>query len=141
MVYRAIGLMSGSSLDGLDLAFAEFNEQGGQWSYEILQTACYPYPEKWVSRLQNATELSSRDYLLLHSAYGEYLGEQVNRFIDEHSLHFKVAVIASHGHTSFHVPSRKMTAQLGDGSAIAALTRLPVVSDLRSMDVALGGQG
>lgn len=141
MVYRAIGLMSGSSLDGLDLAFAEFTEQGGQWTYELKETACYPYTVEWTERLSNATRLNALDYQLLHTDYGHYLGEQVNHFIEEKQLHFQAALIASHGHTSFHIPARKMTAQLGDGAAIAAETGLPVVSDLRAMDIALGGQG
>ncbi len=141
MFYRAIGLMSGSSLDGLDIAFVEFQEQGGKWSYEILQAECYAYSDEWVAKLKDAINLSARDYQLLHSEYGHYTGQQVNKFIDKHQLHFKVAVIASHGHTTFHMPDKKMTAQLGDGAAIAAETKLPVVSDLRSLDVAFGGQG
>jgi anhydro-N-acetylmuramic acid kinase len=141
MVYRAIGLMSGSSLDGLDIVFAEFQSQGGQWTYEILEADCYPYPEKWANQLKEATKLSALDYQLLHTAYGHYLGEQVNRFIDTYQLQYKVAVIASHGHTTFHLPAKKMTAQLGEGAAIAAATQLPVVSDLRVLDVAFGGQG
>jgi len=141
MIYRAIGLMSGSSLDGLDLAFAEFTEQGGQWSYELKETACYEYAAEWTEKLRLATTLSALDYQLLHTDYGHYLGEQVNRFIEEKHLHFQAALVASHGHTSFHLPARKMTAQLGDGAAIAAATGLPVVSDLRAMDIALGGQG
>jgi|CXWL01.1.fsa_nt_gi anhydro-N-acetylmuramic acid kinase len=141
MVYRAIGLMSGSSLDGLDIAFVEFQEQGGKWGYEILQAGCNAYPVEWVAKLKNATQLSARDYQLLHAEYGHYTGKQVNKFIEKHQLHYKVAVIASHGHTVFHIPAQKMTAQLGDGAAIAAETKLPVVSDLRSLDVALGGQG
>ena len=141
MVYRAIGLMSGSSLDGLDIAFVEFQEQAGKWSYEILKADCYPYTDEWVSKLKNAINLSARDYQLVHAEYGHYLGEQVNKFINEHQLHYGVAVIASHGHTTFHIPAKKMTAQLGDGSAIAAKTQLPVVSDLRSLDIAFGGQG
>lgn len=141
MVYRAIGLMSGSSLDGLDIAFAEFHENGGNWSYEILKAECYPYPGEWVTRLKNAISLNALDYHLLHTSYGHYLGQQVNKFIEENKLYYKVALIASHGHTTFHVPAKKMTAQLGDGAAIAAETQLPVVSDLRSLDVAFGGQG
>lgn len=141
MVYRAIGLMSGSSLDGLDIAFAEFQEQGGKWGYEILEADCYAYTDEWVARLQQAIHLPARDYLLLHTAYGHYLGEQVNRFIAAHGLEYKVAVIGSHGHTTFHMPGQKMTAQLGDGAAIAAVTALPVASDLRALDVAFGGQG
>lgn len=75
MIYRAIGLMSGSSLDGLDMVFAILEEQGGKWTYEINKAACYPYPPEWNDRLKTATELPARDYLLLHSAYGHYLGE------------------------------------------------------------------
>ena len=141
MIYRAIGLMSGSSLDGLDIAFVEFQEQGGKWNYEILEAECYVYPDEWKQRLKDAISLSARDYQLLHADYGHYTGQQVNKFIDEHQLHYKVAVVASHGHTTFHIPSKKMTAQLGDGAAIAAETKLPVVSDLRALDVAFGGQG
>jgi anhydro-N-acetylmuramic acid kinase len=141
MFYRAIGLMSGSSLDGLDIAFAEFNEQAGKWSYEIKETACYEYDEEWTDRLKNAISLNALDYQLLHTDYGHYIGNQVNKFIEEKKLHYQVGLIASHGHTTFHVPAKKMTAQLGDGAAIAATTGLPVVSDLRAMDVALGGQG
>lgn len=141
MTYRAIGLMSGSSLDGLDIAFAEFTHNAGAWSYEILAADCYGYSGDWKKRLQEATSLNALDYQLLHTDYGHYLGTEVLRFIEEKSLQYKVALIASHGHTTFHVPARKMTAQLGDGAAIAAETRLPVVSDLRAMDIAFGGQG
>lgn len=141
MVYRAIGIMSGSSLDGLDIAFVEFQEQGGKWTYDILETACYSYADEWVAKLKDAINLSAKDYQLLHAEYGQYTGQQVNKFIAEYQLQYKVAVIASHGHTTFHIPASRMTAQLGDGAAIAAITRLPVVSDLRALDVAFGGQG
>ncbi len=141
MVYRAIGLMSGSSLDGLDIVFAELLENAGKWSYEILAADCYEYPAEWANRLKNATELSARDYQLLHTEYGHYTGEQVNQFIQSHNLQYKVGVIGSHGHTTFHEPQNKMTGQVGDGAAIAAATLLPVVSDLRALDVAFGGEG
>lgn len=141
MVYRAIGLMSGSSLDGLDIAFVEFQENAGKWKFEILETACAGYSQEWMHRLNGATGLSAVEYQLLHIDYGHWLGQQVNNFIEEHGLQYKVALIASHGHTTFHIPSKKMTAQLGDGASIAAETQLPVVSDLRSLDLAFGGQG
>lgn len=141
MMYRTIGLMSGSSLDGLDLVFAELLENGGKWTFEIGAASCYEYSEDWRRRLETATTLSARDYQLLHAAYGHYLGAEINRFIDEKGLHYQVGLIASHGHTSFHMPAQRMTAQLGDGAAIAAVTHLPVVSDLRALDVAFGGQG
>ncbi len=141
MIYRAIGLMSGSSLDGLDIAFVEFTETGGKWVFEILAADCIAYDEPWTKKLQTATTLSALDYQLLHTEYGHYVGEQVNQFIEQHRLHHKVHLIASHGHTTFHIPAKKITAQLGDGAAIAAETKLPVVSDLRALDVAFGGQG
>lgn len=140
MIYRAIGLMSGSSLDGLDIVFAEFLHQGGAWSFEIIAANCYPYSEEWKQKLQTATSLPALNYQLLHTAYGHYLGKEVLRFIDANGLHYQVGLVASHGHTTFHLPPQ-MTAQLGDGAAIAAETGLPVVSDLRALDVAFGGQG
>jgi len=141
MVYRVIGLMSGSSLDGLDLVFAEITENSSTWSFEIVAADCYTYEEDWKSRLQNAVSLNALEYQLLHTAYGHYLGKAVNRFIDEKGIAYQVAFIASHGHTTFHQPQHRMTAQLGDGAALAAETGLPVVSDLRALDVAFGGQG
>jgi anhydro-N-acetylmuramic acid kinase len=134
-------MMSGSSLDGLDIAFIEFEETARKWSFEIKAAACIKYSSEWVQRLQNAVRLTAYDYLLLHSAYGKWVGEQVNAFIDQFELHHKVQLICSHGHTTFHSPANAMTGQLGDGATIAATTGINVVSDLRSMDVALGGQG
>ena len=141
MIYKAIGLMSGSSLDGLDIAYTHYQQTGGTWSYDIIHAGCYGYTDEWKEKLASATMLSALDYCLLHTAFGHYLAEQVNSFIETHSLHHKVDLVSSHGHTSFHHPAQRMTAQLGDGAALAAGTGLPVVSDLRAMDVALGGQG
>jgi anhydro-N-acetylmuramic acid kinase len=141
MVYKVIGLMSGSSLDGLDIVYTELHENRGDWSFEIIAADCYEYDAAWKERLRTAISLHAQDYLLLHTAYGHHLGQQVNRFIEENNLHFKVGLIASHGHTTFHLPAQKMTGQLGDGAAIAATTGINVVSDLRALDVAFGGQG
>jgi anhydro-N-acetylmuramic acid kinase len=133
--------MSGSSLDGLDIAFVEFHESSGTWQYEIKAADCYPYSEEWVKKLRHAIQLNALDYQLLHTEYGHYIGSQVNAFIAHHNLQYQVQLIASHGHTTFHAPAQKMTGQLGDGAAIAAVTGINVVSDLRAMDIALGGQG
>ncbi len=141
MLYKAIGVMSGSSLDGLDLAYVHFEELGGKWDYKIHQTACIPYSYEWVNALKTSTSLTALDYQLLHTAYGQYIGNAINEFIGTNQLDHQVDLIASHGHTSFHIPAKKMTAQLGDGAAIAAVTQLPVISDLRAMDIAFGGQG
>ena len=141
MVYKVIGLMSGSSLDGLDLVLAELQEQAGKWSYEIIFSTCYSYEKHWEQKLRDAPEMTAKEYSLLHTDYGRYIGETVNAFIEQHSLQHQVGLVSSHGHTTFHLPQQKMTHQLGEGAAIAAATRLPVVTDLRSMDVAFGGQG
>jgi anhydro-N-acetylmuramic acid kinase len=141
MLYTVIGLMSGSSLDGLDIVFAHLHFNGGKWDYEIKQKACYSYSEEWTKKLRSAQTLSAADYLFLHTEYGHYLGQQVNRFVNEYDLHFQVQLISSHGHTVFHLPGKRMTAQLGDGAAIAAETGINTISDLRSMDMALEGQG
>lgn len=141
MIYRAIGIMSGSSLDGLDIAYCEFQENAGTWVYEIKQAACFDYSKDWIEKLKTAIALDALKYQLLHVDFGHYIGQQLNKFIEEHDLHYSIGLICSHGHTTFHVPSRKMTAQLGDGAAIASETQLPVITDLRAMDLAFGGQG
>ena len=140
MLYRVIGVMSGSSLDGLDLAFVEIEELGGQWQYSLVKADCYPYSTDWQSKLSQATNMAAVDFVKLDAEYGSYVGDQINRFIQANQLEYKVGLIASHGHTVFHVPGSH-SIQIGAGAAIAARTALPVVSDLRSMDVALGGQG
>ena len=141
MVYYVIGLMSGSSLDGLDIAYTELEETRGAWGFKLVHTACIPYPEKWCASLVHAVHLNVDGFLKLHTAYGRYTGELVNDFIARHHLGHKVHFIASHGHTVFHEPANGATFQLGDGAAISAVTGLPVINDLRAADVALGGQG
>jgi len=141
MVYKVIGLMSGSSLDGLDIAYVHLNETRGQWNYEIVHADCAPYSAEMVEQLKNVQQLSVNDYLKFHTAYGRFLGEAVNSFIEKNGIEHQVHLIASHGHTVMHEPHNHTSGQIGDGATIAAVTGLPVVSDLRNMDVALGGQG
>jgi anhydro-N-acetylmuramic acid kinase len=141
MQYHVVGLMSGSSLDGLDIAYVQFEETAGKWQFEIKETACIPYSPEWRQKLSRLSGLSARDYLLLHTGYGHWLGHRVNEFLEEKHLTYRIQLIASHGHTAFHLPSYKMTAQLGDGAAIAAITGIRTITDLRSTDIALGGQG
>ena len=141
MTYRAIGLMSGSSLDGLDIVFADFNETSGNWDFDILASSCIPYDKQWQDDLRNATNLSARDYLALHAAYGKWIGQAVNSFIDKNNLHHQVQLIGSHGHTFFHEPQNGFTSQIGCGATIAAITGINTVSHLRALDIALGGQG
>jgi anhydro-N-acetylmuramic acid kinase len=141
MVYHVIGLMSGSSLDGLDIVYTILEEIGGKWGFSIEAEQCVAYDDTWRKQLQHPLQLTATDFLLLHSRFGHFIGEQVNQFIDAHNLHHKIHFIASHGHTAIHQPGERTTFQIGDGAAIAAATSLPVITDLRSLDVALGGQG
>lgn len=141
MEYKVIGLMSGSSLDGLDIVYTFLEETRGQWKFDIQEAECIPYDEHWTAQLKHAQFLDVPDYLRLNTAYGRYIGEQVNSFIEKHNLQHNIHFIASHGHTVFHEPARGTSTQIGDGATIAAVTGLPVISDLRNMDVALGGQG
>lgn len=141
MVYNAIGLMSGSALDGLDIAFVELTEIAGKWSYELKASACIPYEEAWKEQLKNASTLSVPQFLDLHTAYGRLLGTEVVKFIEAHQLFHKVHFIASHGHTAYHNPATQTSFQLGDGASIAAVSGIKVISDLRNKDVAYGGQG
>ncbi|MFZ4929668.1 anhydro-N-acetylmuramic acid kinase [Chryseobacterium sp. Mn2064] len=135
----AIGLMSGTSLDGLDICLAEF-EKDNQWHFQILKAETLPYSEDWENRLRNAIHLSAEDLLELNAEYGFYLGGQVKEFIRKHHIE-NINLIASHGHTVFHQPHRKFTLQIGDGRAIKLETGLPVIYDFRSQDVLMNGNG
>lgn len=141
MVYRVIGTMSGSSLDGLDIAFVELQQVSGVWTYNLRSAVCYEYPKEWMDKLQRARTLNALEYQMLDAEYGQYCGEQINRFITDNNIQYQVQLIASHGHTTFHIPDKNISCQLGCGAAIAATTGINVVNNLRSMDVALGGQG
>jgi anhydro-N-acetylmuramic acid kinase len=141
MVYNVIGLMSGSSMDGLDIAYCTIEETGGQWAYTIEHASCAHFPMHWQTQLQQITTVDVPTFMKMHTAFGVWMGEQVNAFINEHNLHHKVHIIGSHGHTAFHFPADKTSVQIGCGAALAATTGITVVSDLRAMDVALGGNG
>lgn len=133
--------MSGSSLDGLDIAYCEFHIKNNKWGFNILHTDVVAYPDEWVQEIKSLPVSSALTLWQSHTELGHYFAEQVNEFIDKHQLKGKVDLVASHGHTIFHFPEKKMTTQIGDGSAIAAITDLPVICDFRSADIADGGQG
>jgi len=137
--YKVIGLMSGTSLDGLDIAFCVFTEKNDKWSFQIKNAETIPYTKQWKEKLSSVENKTAFDFALLNSEYGHYLGLQTKIFIKKNKL--KVDFIASHGHTVFHQPDKKVTFQIGSGATIAAECKLPVVCDFRSLDVALGGQG
>lgn len=141
MIYQVIGTMSGSSMDGLDIAHCTFEEVAGKWSYVINHATCIPFTEEWLDKLGRVTQMGGKELLLTHTAFGQWMGQEILKFIHTHQLDHRVHLIASHGHTVFHEPKQGMTFQMGDGASIAAVVKLPVITDLRNLDVALGGQG
>ena len=135
----AIGIMSGTSLDGLDLCYAEF-EFDGRWRFEIIASDCVLYDEKWSQNLTNAHTCSVNDLERLHDDFGKYIGENVTAFLQKFNLP-KPDIVCSHGHTVFHEPAKKFTLQIGNGNIISETTGITCVSDFRSLDVSMGGQG
>ncbi len=137
--YCVIGLMSGTSLDGVDIAYCKFALDNNKWTYQIIYAETIPYSTDRKRTLLNLEKADALAFQQSHSDYGTHLGKLVVEFITKYKL--KVDFISSHGHTIFHQPDKKLTVQIGSGSAIAAQCNLPVVCDFRSLDVALGGQG
>jgi len=139
MGYKVIGTMSGTSMDGLDLAYVEFTEEGGIWTFDLKNWTTIGYSDEWFVDLRNAQRIVKHELEILHVDYGTYLGNACLKFIEEHNL--SPDFIASHGHTVFHQPEIKFTYQLGDGQALANACGFKTVNDFRSLDVMLGGQG
>lgn len=138
---RVIGLMSGTSLDGLDICYAVFEKDNDAWRVNGLITSEISYDNDWRTKLIEAFYLGPEALQIRHVDYGTFLAESVKKFIVNHNLTGKVDLIASHGHTIFHQPEKGITVQMGDGQVIADLTGIETVCDFRSGDVALGGQG
>lgn len=131
--------MSGTSLDGVDIACCTFTyDQGCQFKIDKAETIAYA--STWVKKLSTAHTLSAEKLMMLDAEFGRYLGTLCNAFIKQHKIkgtHF----ISSHGHTVYHQPRNGFTLQIGNGNAIHAVTNLPVICDFRSLDVARGGEG
>lgn len=134
-----IGLMSGTSLDGVDLACCRFVEVDGVLDWALLAAETIPYDEGWRKRLSELENTSAYEYALANVELGHYLGRLVREFVKRNGL--KADYVASHGHTIFHQPQHGLTTQIGDGDSIATECGLPVVFNFRTLDVALGGQG
>ena len=135
----AIGLMSGSSLDGLDLALVKFTSDEGRYTYDIIAADTLPYPQYWHDQLAGAFLRMPEELVPLDKEYGTFLGSQVKAFVEKH--HATPDFVASHGHTIFHKPEQRYTLQIGDGQALADACGLTVVNDFRTEDILKGGQG
>ena len=138
--YTILGLMSGTSLDGLDMACCQFELHEGKWRYHVLRATTVSYPSDLATRLAQSMTLSGLELMRLDADFAVFMAKQVLAFADSFS-HPGIELIASHGHTVFHKPGLGFTTQIGNGAILAAKTGIPTACDFRSVDVALGGQG
>ena len=133
--------MSGTSLDGIDIAYCEFTKKE-QWEFKIIFAETFAYNDQWKNILSNVENSSAIDLARNNVFLGQLFGNITNAFIDFNKIEkSEIDAIASHGHTIFHQPELALTTQIGCGAQIAALTSIATVCDFRTTDVALGGQG
>ncbi len=133
------GVMSGTSMDGLDIAVCRFEQHPSRWSFELLGATTIAYSEKWQNRLSDAYNATGVELASLHADFGTFIGENVKEFCSGKNL--TPDYISSHGHTVFHQPDKGFTLQLGSGANIAAASGINTICDFRTTDVAFGGQG
>ncbi len=138
--YNVIGVMSGTSLDGVDLAHVRFTIHHSKWTFEILESETIPYHSEWIARLKTAVNYSESQLETLNKSYTKLLGTIISDFIAKHQLQ-DLDAVCSHGHTILHQPQNGFTLQIGNLPNIAALTNQKVVCDFRVQDVQMGGQG
>lgn len=141
-VYTLIGAMSGSSLDGLDLALVSFWQESTGWEFKLHDFECIPFQPDLKEKLATSMELSTLQTLALDRELGTWIGEQAREFFLRSPIqHRQPQALASHGHTVFHQPDQGLNLQIGCGQRMANASRLPVINDFRSADISLGGQG
>ena len=138
-VFNVIGVMSGTSLDGIDLCYARF-EQLDSWKFKIIDVQTVDYPQKWIELLQNAILLSPSKLVQLDTNYTLFLSKVISNFIKKHP-EVTIDAVCSHGHTVFHKPKLGMTLQIGNLPDLSNYLNQTVVCDFRTQDVRLGGQG
>jgi len=142
--WDVLGLMSGSSLDGMDIAHCKFTTDGSGDSFHLVEWtiesgATYAFSDMWKEQLKNASYLSSMDLIDLDRKFGTYTADIVLDFCSRAGI--EPDFVALHGHTVFHEPSKGFTLQIGHPGSTAAKTKMITIGDFRSSDVALGGQG
>ncbi|WP_424495153.1 anhydro-N-acetylmuramic acid kinase [Salinimicrobium sp. GXAS 041] len=137
--YFVLGVMSGTSLDGIDIAHLHFHYDE-TWNYKILAAETLAYPEDWKMTLSEAIFYDDERLHELNKRYTVYLSEVLSDFIAENKIK-KIDAICSHGHTIKHEPENGFTLQIGNRPEVATLTGQKVVCDFRVQDVELGGQG
>lgn len=136
--YHVIGVMSGTSLDGLDIVKCVF-EKKSKWQFYVEKAYTVKYSKRWKKTLKYLHLKKNTEIQKTHFSYGKFIAEEITKFIKKYNLHAEI--ISSHGHTIFHNPKKKLTLQIGCGRTIAQLTKKTTITDFRSLDVKLGGQG
>ncbi len=137
--YSIVGVMSGTSLDGLDLVLCRFIKKKNSWHYEVEKAETISYPDDISESLKTIHSKDAESFCSFDREYGHYIGRCIRAFLSDTKV--SPDAIASHGHTIFHNPTKGYSAQIGHGAAIAAEAGVPVINDFRSMDIALQGQG
>lgn len=137
--YHVVGVMSGTSLDGVDLVYAKFSFKSS-WSFDLKAAKTVSYSKQWEDQLSSLHNKSQKQIEQVNEKYTTYLASQIKEFILDRDLE-DIDVVCSHGHTLFHEPEKGLTFQLGNLKKLAELTGHRVVCDFRVQDVALGGQG
>lgn len=138
--YNVVGVMSGTSLDGVDLVHVILSHNNGGWDFEIKETETIPYTSYWVDRLKKAVDFNDAQLAVLNNEYTQLLGDIITQFLAKHSLK-GIDAVCSHGHTILHQPKEGVTLQIGNQPEIARITGVKTVCDFRVQDVQLGGQG
>ena len=138
--YNVIGVMSGTSLDGVDLAHIEFRLENNSWAFEILESETIGYNQSWINQLKSAVDYAEMELEKLNKEYTKLLATIISTFIEKHKIE-NLDAVCSHGHTILHQPDKGLTLQIGNLPEIATLTHQTVVCDFRVQDVKLGGQG
>lgn len=131
--------MSGTSLDGLDIAHCVLEWKSNRWLFNITHSETIHYSNVWKNKLQTPHLLNGFDLSLLNNEFGKFLGNETKKFIQTNSL--SPDFVSSHGHTVFHQPEKQITVQIGNGAVLASHCNLPTVCDFRTTDIANGGQG
>jgi len=137
--YKVLGIMSGTSLDGVDIAWINFTRDT-KWDFKILEAETIAYPKSWKEKLSTALDLSPIELMELDEEYTDYLASLITLFIQKNKIEGLDAV-CSHGHTIKHEPENGLTLQIGNLPHLAELIGEMVICDFRVQDVALGGQG
>lgn len=137
--YNVVSVMSGTSLDGIDLLHVNFTFNNS-WEFDVISCETVKYTEGWKKKLLNLTHNSIDELKSIDARYSLYLANQISEFILSKNIK-EIDFIASHGHTALHKPEKGYTYQIGNQQVLADFLQQKVICDYRVQDVELGGQG